>query len=369
MSRAINISLIFCFLASLSWSQQVFNYSHNLTTPGMQNPAFARYNDEVNFSLMRKSVYGKINGSPIENNFYVSTPINANSGIGMFVNQGTQGIFKQINANIQYGRAFNLTEYIRLGLGVSAGVQNQSINLEEIIVFDPDDPFLLQGVNKSTTYDASFGMYLNSSKFLFRLSAPHLLGNRYGNNFEKFRQQIITNVQYKFPIKRNFIVMPTAGLNYTLNAPLGYNVGMLLYYKSFLWAGVQYKKEYAISPMLGLSYKKFNISYSYDYSNIAYNNLGIGHEILLEIKIHKGTNKAGNISSEEAEGRVIELIDEYFDVQNSDIDLFERLILMKKIENKIEELLPFLDNEKKKSMKKKLKSKTPKSTSPKKENN
>lgn len=364
MIKTLQIFFVLCLFARTSNGQQLFNYSHNLIVPGIQNPAFARYNDEISFNLIRKSAFGSFEGAPVDNSFYFSSPINAKNGIGLSLNQNQQGIFKELNANIQYARSFNITEYLKLGLGVSAGVKNQSINFDDIVAFNLSDPFLVARQEQNTTYDASFGMYLTTSKFLFRAAVPQMLGNRMGDGYQKLDQHILSSVQYKFPLKNSLVLTPVVGVDYMLNAPISYNAGFLLHYKTVFWAGAQYKSDYSISPIVGLSYKKISLSYSYDYSGLTYTNLGLGHEILLQFKMHRNTNNEGNISSREAEERIIELIDEYFDVQSSDIDLFERLILMRKIEKEINDLMPYLDKEKKKQFKNKINKKKASATPP-----
>lgn len=357
MIKGFKIVVIISLLSTSSVGQQLFNYTHSLISPGLQNPSFTSYNDEMNFTLLRKSVYGNIDGAPEDNSFYFSTPLNSKNGMGLFLNQNTQGIFKELNASLQYGRSFQITEFLKLGLGVSAGVKNQTINLDEVIAFDSNDPFLVLGGNRNTTYDASFGMYLSSSNLLLRVSVPQMIGNRFGNDYEKLNQHILSNVQYKIYLKNSFVITPSMGVDYTINAPLSFNGGFLISYKELFWVGALYKSDYAISPMAGLSFKNVSLSYAYDYTQMNYSNLGLSHEIMLQYTIHRNVNKVGNISPEAAEEKVFELIDEYFDVQNSDIDLLERMDLMKGIQKEIDALLPFLDKARKQQLRKKMKSK------------
>ena len=83
----------------------------------------------------------------------------------------------------------------------------------------------------------------------------------------------------------------------------------------------------------------------------------MGHEITLKWSKQKYNSKESNISKEVALEKVLELIDTYFDVQTSDIDIVQRNKLLNSIRAEINELLPYLEEGDRKNIEKGLKTK------------
>jgi len=213
----------------------------------------------------------------------------------------------------------------------------------------------------SYTYDGQFGGYLSSSKFLFHFSILQLFGNRFNDNVSNLNQHFVSGLEYKISLPKNMSFTPMASINYVQKEWMQYNLGGQCEFKNTIGIGVMAKSNFALSPNMYVKFKSIKLSYAYDLISLNEINQGFSHEISLKWSKQKYNTKDKSITKEEALERVLELIDTYFDVQTSDIDLLERKKLLKDLRVEINELLPYLDDTDREKIEKDLNTKKKKS--------
>jgi type IX secretion system PorP/SprF family membrane protein len=334
---------LFLLAAMQNIGQQIPNFISQDANRSVLNPSFVTYSNTTELLFANKLTQRSFSQMPMTNFGHFKTIFKGKHGFGVSLIQSQNGIFKEFNGYVNYGYAVKLSGYWKMGFGVAAGLKNQRLDLSESVYFQNDDPLINAVGPSSYTYDGQFGYYLSSSKFLFHFSVLQLFGNRFNNNAANLNQHVISGVEYKISLPKNLSITPMASVNYLQKGLMQYNVGGQVEFKNKVGIGMSAKSGFILSPNFYVKIKTIKLSYAYDLISLNDVNQGFSHEIMLKWSKPKYYSKENIISKEVALERVLELIDTYFDVQTSDIDLVERKKLLKDLRNQINELLPYID--------------------------
>lgn len=314
------------------------------------NPAYATYKNQWTLNAGHRLIMNSYPGSPMNNLFAFNTNINKKHGLGIVVSQNSRSVFKEFEGYINYGYSVRFGSQWKLGLGLGAGIKSQSIDLSNQVYFQQDDPYFSNQKYSGLTYDVRFGGYLSSDRFIFHFSALQLAGQRFNDNIADLNQNFLGGMEYRFDLPADLVFEPKVSANYYLSGVLQYNLGGEIKYKNLIGIGAYYRSDYAITPTISLQLKGVKLEYGFDLIQLGEINYGMGHEISLKFSKSKYDSKIKMISKEEAADQVYELIDTYFDVQSSDLNLVEKKKLMADIRNDIYELLPYMDDESRKQI-------------------
>jgi type IX secretion system PorP/SprF family membrane protein len=338
------IFIQFILLTSFQFlGQQLPNYVNQNANRAFSNPSFLTFSNSTEVLLAHKLTQNSFSLMPMTNFGQFKTVLRGKHGFGVSLLQSQRGIFKEFNGYLSYGYSVKLNGYWKMGFGLSGGLKNQSLNLNESVYFQNDDPFLTANSLSSNTYDGQFGYYLSSSKFLFHFSIMQLFGNRFNNNLSNLNQHYVAGLEYKFSFPKNLSFTPMASVNYVQTGLSQYNLGGQIEFKNTFGIGMMAKSDFILSPSFYVKYKSVELSYAYDLISLNDINQGLGHEIAIKWSKPKYNSMEKNITKEVALEEILELIDSYFDVQTSDIDIIERKKLLNDLRNQINELLPYLD--------------------------
>lgn len=349
------LSITSIFIVICLSAQQSTNFVFSEVQRDMYNPAMSAYKQEWNLTLGHRLLMNNYPGKPMSNLFSFSTNVKKKHGLGITISQQSRSVFKEFEGYLNYAYSARIGGNWKLGLGVSAGVKNQQLDLSNQVYFNTDDPYLVSQNFNSITYDARFGSFISSDKFLFHFSALQIVGQKYNSNLSRLTQNFISGFEYRFDLSNNLVLKPNASINYYLTGPMQYNIGAEFSFKNIVGIGAYYRSNNAISPALFFEYKGLRIGYAFDLIQMNQLDYGLGHEVYLKFGKTKFDSKINMISKELATEEVYELIDAYFDVLNSDLNIVEKRKLMNLIRNEIYELLPYMDDERRKEIEKSLK--------------
>jgi type IX secretion system PorP/SprF family membrane protein len=244
---------------------------------------------------------GDMNASPQSQLLTLSTKIREiNSGIGLFVLNDKIGPIRSFNAKFSYAYHINLADDLKLGLGMRAGIFQQSFDPS---VWNPTQPVALDNrlsylsTNRSgSNFDLGAGLWLQGTKFFAGLSFSHLTQPTFLYNtvsdtvYDKskiFRHYYITG-GYIFTLNENWSLTPTALiksdlLNFShtqidVSAIVRYNNGLF-------WGGLSYRLQESMVALIGvglLNDRSLKIGYAFDLIvNGSNAKSGTSHEIMV----------------------------------------------------------------------------------------
>lgn len=353
MTRVL-IFILFGLIASVVNAQQSTSFVFGDIQKSVYNPSYATLKNEWSLNAGHRLLLKAYPGSPMNNVFAFNTNINKKHGLGLVVEQNNRSVYKEFEAYVNYGYAVRFGGQWKLGFGIGAGVKSQSLDLSNQVYFQADDPYFSNQKYSGLTYDARFGGYLSSNRLMFHFSVLQLAGQRFNQNVSDLDQNLLTGLEYRIDLPNDLVLEPKASANYYFNGPLQYNIGGEISYKNLVGVGAYYRFNYAITPTVSLQFKNFKLGYGFDLIQMGDINYGLGHELYLSFTAAKYDSKIKMMSKEEAAGKVYDLIDTYFDVQNSDLSLVKKKKLMADIRSDIYELLPYMDDESRKEIEKSL---------------
>lgn len=272
--KKLIITLSIVVSGLLSQAQQVPLLSHYYYNKFVWNPALSGVEKYGQAYLIYRNQWNSIPGAPITKAFTIDGPLRSkNIGLGASLYQDNAGMFSRTGGMVSYAYGINFSEDSRLRLGMGLGFIDNRLNLSDISVHDPNDPYLQLNNNNKTGFDANFGVNYNYKDLNVGLSIPQVLALDL-----KYTQPNQNDVVYKsvrhFQVNASYVIKtmedklkitPTAFLRITPNSPFQYDISAIASYRDFVWGGVMYRSKYALGLLAGARInKQFVIGYAYD---------------------------------------------------------------------------------------------------------
>ncbi|MBL4651556.1 MAG: type IX secretion system membrane protein PorP/SprF [Flavobacteriales bacterium] len=219
-------------------------------------------------------------------------------GIGTYVYNETAGPLANRGMAVSYAFHYNLGDY-NIPAGLALGVLNYEFNPDELkLVNNADATF---GVTTMNDYmpNMNLGLMLYSDKLFFGISSRQLLGNKFSvtNEYTTLSSQLsrhyFVSGGYRFLLMDNQLqLVPSLMFRYVSPVPPSIDINVQATYKDLLMFGVSYRHKDAIVAMFGVNfYKRFSLSYSYDFTTSALAKYSSGtHGIVLGVKINDGSS-------------------------------------------------------------------------------
>lgn len=288
---------IICFVLTLSkvshiQAQQLPFGSHYFLNPFMYNPAYAGNGEEANAYLSHRSQFTGIAGSPQTSYLTLNGPINIKGiGLGLNAYSDVTSILSRnsVTGNYSYSLKFGLGQTISFGL--AAGIVDQTINFQNAIVQDLDDPNLTNQRVRRTVFTADLGLVYNFNKLEVAFSMPQVLGNKVrfrenngSSDLYDMQQHFVGSLKYSFDIipEKGLKAYPIVVMRGVKGAPFQYDISAVADWKQYGWLALTYRSNYAVGVSAGVRYKNLSVGYSHDFTvNSVRSYTGATHEFML----------------------------------------------------------------------------------------
>jgi type IX secretion system PorP/SprF family membrane protein len=312
MKKALWILLLPLLLASApALAQQIAQYSQYMNNNYILNPGATGVEDYIDLKASYRTQWTGLEGAP--KTFYVSgsaslgpwrgsdkhplrerlRPFHAVGGI---VYNDVTGPTSRLGVYGSYAYNAVLTRTIRVALGASIGMQQFSVDGNQLHFFDPTTQAASAA---SRVVDATAGLWLYSPDFYVGVSGAQLFGNQldfsYGPNQlgvgapgNSLKRHYFVTAGVRLPLSEDFSLVPSVLLKSVSPAPRSVDINAKLKYRDLLWFGASWRAFDSVVAMVGLSYDQFTVGYSYDAgtSQLAGYNGG-SHEILVGLRLKK----------------------------------------------------------------------------------
>ncbi len=277
-----------------------------VTVRGQQQPTFTQYQNAMVYTnpavmgmgdgicingLMRQQWAGfkDADGNKVAPETYLIT-INSplkflHGGLGGSIIQDKLGFEKNVGVNLSYSFHTSLS-FADLGIGAGVSLINRSIDFSKFKPEQQGDPVLLSSDVGSMIFDGNLGIFLKNPDYYIGFSVVNLLES-HGKNlstgdnsvvqYKTDRTFYLTGMYHFMLSNQNFVVSPAFMIESDL-AATQYIVSGNVSYKDRFYGGISYRVLESIGVMVGVKFKDFNISYSYDINTMKYGMSG-SHEI------------------------------------------------------------------------------------------
>jgi type IX secretion system PorP/SprF family membrane protein len=312
MKRALSLLLPLLLLAAVpALAQQQAQYSQYMNNNYILNPGATGVEDYIDVKFSYRTQWTGLEGAP--KTYYASVTSSLGKwrstekrtmhdrlrpfhAVGGLVYNDVTGPTSRTSAYGSYAYNAVLTHSIRAALGVSVGMQQFSVDGQQLHFFDPTT---VAASAASRVFDASAGLWVYSPDFYVGLSGAQLFGNTldfsYGPNQvavgapgNSLRRHYFATGGVRVPLDEDWSVVPSVLVKSVSPAPLSVDINAKLKYRDVLWVGASWRALDAVVAMVGVSYEQFTLGYSYDAgtSQLAGYNGG-SHEILLGLRLKK----------------------------------------------------------------------------------
>lgn len=288
MKKALIIFLLGLTVQS-SFAQQKSVYSNYMLNEYYYNPAIA---GSKNYHIANAGVrnqWAGFDGAPttMHINYYGSYKNQTKHGYGLSLVSDKTGLMQQTGMFLNYAYHINLTDKMKLGLGVKPGYLLYNIKLYDTQLADVGDDLLTGNILSTSAFDLSSGLNLYSDKFFVRLSMHQMFGNAIKfTDFNGGLSKHFTAIAgYNYSVKKTstnansdtsavktsfvekLVIQPSVMVNYVNPIPVQVSMMLKTTYNEKIWLGLNYKTKDAFGGAIGMLIdSRFSVGYGYDYS-------------------------------------------------------------------------------------------------------
>jgi len=268
------LALFMCFLIFPNFvkSQSDPKLSIFSFNPIMYNPAYAGSYDGLTINSIYSTQWVGFDGAPktllLSGH---SILYNSNVGVGFDIMSDKIGAVSENNISGNFAYHVNLSETIRLALGLKAGVNMYNIDYNLFSILNPNENDLADRNVSQNNLMIGTGAYLYTEKWAIGFSIPNMLKTKYLNDFNnqianKNPYYFITGA-YKLTLDDEIFLQPNFVTRLADGAPVSTLVALNLNWKDKFITSLNFEMDTSVGAFAGFRFfENFLAGYSYDIS-------------------------------------------------------------------------------------------------------
>jgi len=292
---ALIILILFSFYPGGS-SQQLPLLDNYLINPASLSPAFTGKYNLFEAYITYRNEWINIPGSPLTGALNLDAMVNKNIGLGGNIQLTKAGILTNFTANFNFAYHIQVARQHFLSFAINVVLYQNSINLTELIVSNPQDPMLNGRDNITETFPNVGTSILYSWRDLnVCIAFPLLFNNRSFYSNSTYDHVMALDRNWLFYANYSVGVNPAWKLKFDLlirnsqYTPWNYELSTMVTYNDAYWFGLFYRRNNIIGITAGLSIlNAMVINYNYEFSGSSMTGRSGGtHEISLGYTLKK----------------------------------------------------------------------------------
>ncbi len=268
------IILLFCILLGSLQSaqaQQLFRNTQYVFNPYLINPAVAGTQVYSPIMASYRQQWAGFKNAPTTYTLSAHTNLPNSVGAGIILfNDDAGGAITRTGAEVSGTYKVDLNNTDQVSFGLSAVLSTFQFDNTELEVLDQDDPNLISGIEKSSTFDVNFGLMLYGEQYFYGFSIYNLIQTDLGvtsvSTLVQNQNARHFNIMgsYDYDIDEELTFQPSGLLRFTGITPSQFDIHLKGIYKKNLWVGLSYRHQDAIAASFGIKVNNFKAGYSYD---------------------------------------------------------------------------------------------------------
>jgi type IX secretion system PorP/SprF family membrane protein len=272
---------IFIVLVLLSYgkalSQQDPQFSMYANNILYFNPAYSGIPGIMRFDFIHRSQWlgyttsSGSGGAPTTQVLTVNSPLlKIKSGLGFYAVNDKLGNRNNMEAQLSYAYHLSLRS-ARLSFGIRAGMYSVSINHNEFIAKDPDDPILGTGKETQINPDFAAGLFYRAEKYFLGVSATHLTKPEFNFGSDSARNALENHFYivggYDYQLNYDVVLKPSLLVKTDFNT-YSFDLSLMATLREKIWGGLSFRQSDAVIFIIGYSFLKensFKVGYAFDY--------------------------------------------------------------------------------------------------------
>lgn len=269
--------------------QQESQYSQYMFNMMSVNPAYTGTREALNALMLSRWQWVGLEGAPRSHTFALHTPIkDKRIGVGLSVIADNIGPVSNTYINLNYSHRFNLTEKIKISLGLKGGIYNYYLGLSDLALNEQDNSFT-EDYKKNFQPNLGTGVYMYTDEYYVGISIPKLVKTKLedvGSNTaipSELKRHFFITGGYIYKINEDWKIKPSVLGKMVEGAPPSVDITAQALYKDKVWLGTTYRIGDALAFLFEVqATKQLIVGYSYDYTLSGMRGMSSGtHEILV----------------------------------------------------------------------------------------
>ena len=323
--KAFGFLLIIFGLSGAALAQQRPHYTQYILNNYIINPAVAGIENYTDIKLSHRLQWVGLDGAPVTTYLTIHGPLRKSDvdrenpttvgpsnenprgqaywqsytkaephhGIGFTMINDRTGPLNRFAAYGTYAYHLGISEQTSLSVGLSAGVQNLTLNTSKLDfgAANPVDQAVAgSGYLNRLRPDVNAGVWVYSANYFLGLSAQNVIPSklRFAEDTVRLTDgkiipHLFFQAGYRLFLNDDFSLLPSMVVRYINPLPIGVDLNAKVQYRDLLWVGASYRHKDGFSGLLGLNINStFNIGYAHDFTTSRINTVSRGtHEIVI----------------------------------------------------------------------------------------
>jgi type IX secretion system PorP/SprF family membrane protein len=307
-SKALLLAVFFLSAGDL-FAQQNVVYNHYFLNPFLYNPSYVASNGYTELFLNYRAQWAGFEGAPTTATLNFHLPISQRMGFGATCYQDQAGVLKTTTGLVSFGYQIYFGDIMsqhKLAFGLSAGVTNTAIPLDEIENGGSTDLALTK--QNTSSIDGQFGFHYQNKNLTISFAIPRIFKTNVVSD-ETFNApglspliSTISSLSYNFHLTRKIALEPFVLYRTDKGFPDQYEGLGVLRIGDLVWAGGSYRLDYGAAAFFGFNVKdRIKVGYAYEFATTQITGLGnASHEVQIAIRLGRKklipalTNKENN---------------------------------------------------------------------------
>jgi type IX secretion system PorP/SprF family membrane protein len=214
-----------------------------------------------------------------------------NFGIGATLMGDQYGPVNMSKGEVNLAYHLKLNEKWKFGVGMKMGVTYTSVNLGDLEIIDPNDPYMVGTLRSGINWNAGFGGLLYSKRFYLGYSMPNVSKTSFLNHdmtlFVDTKYGHIAYIGGTVPLSEKVELRPNLVYRQIKGTPLNVETNMIFTFDKKYDFGITYQYNASIGAIAGMQIRDYlYLGYAYSYPINQLNRVTMqSHEIALRYRI------------------------------------------------------------------------------------
>ncbi len=287
MKKTTLIVLLLCIAClDVVTAQQDPQYTQYMYNMNVVNPAYAGSKESLSITALYRNQWTGFTDAPVTFTFSAHSPISDKVGLGLSAIKDELGPISETNVFADFSYTLQLTDNMKIALGLKAGATFHKVGLTDLELQDPNDPFFSQDISK-TYPNVGAGAFLYTDNFYLGLSVPNMIKSVHlDENGIKFGSEVMhyfATAGYVFQANDKLKIKPSVMVKSAFDAPLSFDANLNALFNEKFELGVSYRLDDSFSGLVGFQVTpNIRIGYAYDRVTSDINVVGpASHEVIL----------------------------------------------------------------------------------------
>jgi type IX secretion system PorP/SprF family membrane protein len=289
--RGILTAVVCAMVGSALYAQQDPQFTQYMFDRMSVNPAVVGTGGNICATALLRQQWTGFDGAPKTGLINLQGPIaSIHSGIGLSVYYDELGQEKSTIARLHYSYHFKVGGQGIFSAGLYVGMTGRALGNKWVAIDPVANDNAIPAVGTSASgFDMGGGLYYKSPKVWLGISSTQLPETELPTVSIQNKRHYYVQAGYDWALggDKKYTIQPSALIK-SDGTSTQVDISALFLYDNMVWAGLSYRTEDAIAPIIGYQYRfpkgtsMLRIGYSYDVTTSEIKNYSSGsHEILL----------------------------------------------------------------------------------------